>query len=332
MRKTADEARVHCYGNDEIDQGGVRHRPEAATMPAMTDVPGWAEELVTQLQGDFMFPLMPDAIFPRLVGAGHDRSTSAAPAASTSRRGSGPRPSPARSSAKASPSRSARRCFAAQIVTPKKLGVITVMTREIEQHSIPAIEGLLRRAIMEDTGESIDNILLDTNPADDGSAAWYPQRHHADACRRIQAAETSGFYRMVRDIRRLKAALIGPTNDNVRAPCWIMNPIRVDAIALNPAPGTGLFPFRDEVRGGNLEGWPIYREHDGQSEHDDRHGRGGLHHRRPGRADVRGQRSGGPAHGRHHPDADHGRHDVAGGSGSVHVADGLATRSGCSIG
>ena len=63
---------------------------------------------------------------------------------------------------------------------------------------------------------------------------------------------------MVRDIRRLKAALIGPTNDNVRSPCWLMNPIRVDAIALNPAPGTGLFPFRDEVRAGNLEGWPIY--------------------------------------------------------------------------
>ena len=55
--------------------------------------------------------------------------------------------------------------FAAQIVTPKKLGVITVMTREIEEHSIPAIEGLLRRAIMEDTGKSLDNILLDTNPA-----------------------------------------------------------------------------------------------------------------------------------------------------------------------
>ncbi len=111
---------------------------------------------------------------------------------------------------------------------------------------------------MEDTGQSIDNVLLDTNAADDvrppgilnGITPTTPS---------IQASETSGFYRMVRDIRRLRAALIGPTNDNVRAPVWIMNPIRADAIALNPAPGTGLFPFHAEVRGGNLEGWPIYQ-------------------------------------------------------------------------
>jgi hypothetical protein len=52
--------------------------------------------------------------------------------------------------------------------------------------------------------------------------------------------------------------LIGPTNDNVRSPCWIMSPVRADAIALNPAPGTGLFPFHDQIRGGSLEGWPVF--------------------------------------------------------------------------
>ena len=320
MRKTADEARVFCYGNDEMTKTVFDIVQKAPTMPAMTTVPGWAEELVTQLQGDFMFPLMPDAIFPRLSARGMSLEFGRAGRINIPTRirtttiagsfvGEG-QPIPVRQA-----------LFRAQIVTPKKLGVITVMTREIEQHSIPAIEGLLRRAIMEDTGKSIDNILLDTNPADDvrppgilnGITPTLPT---------IPTAETAGFYRMVRDIRRLKAALIGPTNDNVRAPCWIMSPIRVDAIALNPAPGTGLFPFRDEIRGGNLEGWPVYREHHGRPGHDHRHGRGGLHHRRPGRADVRGQRSGGLAHGGHHPDADHGRHVVAGGPRQVHVADG----------
>ena len=108
------------------------------------------------------------------------RLTSAAPAASTSRRGSGPPPSPARSSAKASPSRSARRCFAAQIVTPKKLGVITVMTREIEEHSIPAIEGLLRRAIMEDTGQVDRQYPPRYKRGGRRSASGHPQRHYAD--------------------------------------------------------------------------------------------------------------------------------------------------------
>ena len=203
-----------------------------------------------------MFPLMADAIFPRLSARGmsldfgrYGRINIPTRLRTTTIAGSfigEGQPIPVRQA-----------LFAAQSITPKKLGVITVMTREIEQHSIPAIEGLLRRAIMEDTGELIDNILLDTNPADtvrppgilNGITPTVPT---------AQGAETSGFYRMVRDIRRLKAALIGPTNDNVRSPCWLMNPIRVDAIALNPAPGTGLFPFRDEVRAGTLEGWPIY--------------------------------------------------------------------------
>jgi hypothetical protein len=135
--------------------------------------------------------------------------------------------------------------------------VITVMTREIEQHSIPAIEALLRQAISEDTGQSIDSVLLDATTATtvrppgllNGITALLPT---------AQGAETGGFYRMVRDIRRLRAALIGPTNGQVRSPCWIMNPIRADAIALNPAPGTGLFPFRDGIRGGSLEGWPVF--------------------------------------------------------------------------
>lgn len=256
MRKTVDEARVHCYGSDEPTRMVFNMVQKQATFPAQTDVPGWAAELAIQVQGDFMFPLMPDAIFPRLAGRGMSLQFGTAGRINIPTRlrtttiagsfvGEG-QPIPVRQA-----------LFAAQIVTPKKLGVITVMTREIEEHSIPAIEGLLRRAIMEDTGESIDNILLDANAADtvrppgilNGITATPPT---------ILGAETSGFYRMVRDIRRLKAALIGPTSDNVRSPCWVMNPIRVDAIALNPAPGTGLFPFRDEVRGGSLEGWPVF--------------------------------------------------------------------------
>ena len=70
MRKTVDEARVHCYGNDEPTRMIFNIVQKQATMPAMTDVPGWAAELAIQVQGDFMFPLMPDAIFPRLAARG----------------------------------------------------------------------------------------------------------------------------------------------------------------------------------------------------------------------------------------------------------------------
>jgi Phage capsid family len=258
LRKSADECRQMLYGDDEMTKAAFDFIQKAATAPAMTTVTGWAAELVTQIQGDFMSPLISTAIFPQLSARGLSldfgragriaiptRQRSATVAGAFIGEG---QPIPVKQG-----------LFSAQILTPKKLGVITVMTREIEDHSIPAIEALLRDAISEDTGESIDSVLLDTNPATiqrppgirNGITPITPTASTGDF--------TVAFNRMVMDIRQLRAALIGPTNDNVRAPCWIMNPIRADAIALTPAPGTGLFPFRDEIRAGSLEGWPLFQ-------------------------------------------------------------------------
>jgi HK97 family phage prohead protease len=256
-RKSPEEVLARVYGDDENTKAVFNAIQRAASAPAMTDVDGWAAQLVEQIYADFMYPLMPMSIFPRLAARGMSlqfgrsgrinmptRSRTTTIAGSFVGEG---QPIPVRQA-----------LFASQFITPKKLGVITVMTREIEEHSTPAIEALLRQAISEDTGESIDSILLDQNPADvvrpPGIRNNIPNLTGSTA-----AAEPGGpFYMMVRDIRRLRAALIGPTNDNVRAPCWLMNPIRADAIALNPAPGTGLFPFRDNIRAGNLEGWPVF--------------------------------------------------------------------------
>jgi HK97 family phage prohead protease len=255
-RKSHEEILAKIYKDDPNTVAAFNAIQKAATAPAMTTETGWAEELVQQIYADFMYPLMPQSIFPRLAGQGM--------ALDFGRAGLINMPTRVRTTTIAGsfvgegqpiPVRQA--LFATQAITPKKLGVITVMTREIEQHSIPAIEGLLRQAISEDTGESIDSVLLDQNPADEVRPPGI-RNGITGLTGTILANETSGFYRMVRDIRTLKAALIGPTNDNVRSPCWMMNPIRADAIALNPAPGTGLFPFRDDIRAGRLEGWPVF--------------------------------------------------------------------------
>ena len=55
--------------------------------------------------------------------------------------------------------------FTSQTLVPKKMAVITVWTSELDEHSMPAIEGILRDAIQTDTGISIDVVLLDANPA-----------------------------------------------------------------------------------------------------------------------------------------------------------------------
>ena len=255
LRKSVDEARAIAYGDDENTKVLFNAVQKAATAPAMTDVPGWAAELVVQIQGDFMGPLMPDAVFPRLAAMGLSldfgragriaiptRSRTATIAGSFIGEG---QPIPVRQG-----------LFSAQILTPKKLGVITVMTREIEEHSIPAIEALLRQAISEDTGESIDNVLLDGTT---GTTIRPPGILNGinPLPPTTNVGEPINFNRMIRDFRRVKAGLIQATNGNVRAPVWLLNPVTSDAISLNPAPGTGLFPFKDEVEAGTLLRWPI---------------------------------------------------------------------------
>jgi HK97 family phage prohead protease len=255
LRKSGDEVRQIYYRDDEMTKVAYEYIQKARSEPATTTGTGWAAELVTQFQGDFMSPLMPNAIFPKLSGRGLslDFGRAGRIAIPTRQRtrtiagsfvGEG-QPIPVKQGV-----------FAAQIITPKKLGVITVMTREIEDHSIPAIEALLRDAISEDTGESIDNVLLDANPA---TAQRPPGIRNGIAFTPVTGPGTDPpFTRMIGDFRSLRAALINSTNGNVRAPCWIMNPIRADAISLMVAPASGSFPFKDEVGAGSLLGWPIF--------------------------------------------------------------------------
>jgi HK97 family phage prohead protease len=258
LRKSVDDVRKHLYGDDEMTKAAFDFIQKAATAPAMTTVDGWAAELVTQIQGDFMSPFVSNAIFPQLRARGISLDFGRAGRIAIPTRQRGPDTVAGAFIGEGQPIPVKQGLFRTQIITPKKLGVITVMTREIEDHSIPAIEGLLRDAISEDTGESIDSILLDTNGADEVRPAGILNGINPITNTPNTGDYTVTFNRMVRDIRNIRAALIGDTHDNIRAPCWIMNPIRADAIALTPAPGTGLFPFRDEIRAGSLEGWPLF--------------------------------------------------------------------------
>jgi HK97 family phage prohead protease len=260
QKKNPDDVRRAIYGEDEYTKAAFQYIQRAPVAPAMTTVDNWAAELVTQINGDFMAPLMPRAVFPAFaaLGLALDFGRAGRIAIPTRLRPPTPlgrtiagsfigegQPIPVRQAA-----------FGAVILTPKKLGVITVMTREIDEHSIPAIEALLRDAISEDTGQSIDSILLDTNPADTVRPAGIRWNITPIVATTV-AAQADPFRRLVMDTRLLRAALIESTYGNVRSPVWIMNPIRADSIALTPATGVDAFPFRNEVRAGTFEGWPV---------------------------------------------------------------------------
>jgi HK97 family phage major capsid protein len=142
--------------------------------------------------------------------------------------------------------------FTSQTLIPKKMAVITTWTKEIDEHSVPAIEGLLRAAIGEDTAISLDSVLLDAN-----AATLVRPAGLLNGVAGLTPTAGGGFNAAVGDIKQLTGALITGTAGNVRNPVWIMNPQQVNSLGLVAMPGVGVFPFRAELAAGNLGGWPV---------------------------------------------------------------------------
>jgi HK97 family phage major capsid protein/HK97 family phage prohead protease len=251
LKKNIDDVRKMIYGEDEATKVFIEYSAKAASAPAMTNVTGWAAELVTQIQADFMEPLHAQAVYPSLAAQGLSLSfgrsgriavptRALTPTIAGSFVGEGA-PIPVRQG-----------LFTAAILTPKKMAVITTWTRELDEHSIPAIEGLLRDAIQQDTAVSIDSVLLDANPA---TAVRPPGLLNGVAG--LTPTTGGGFNALVADLKGLSGALMVSTNGNVRRMVWLMNPQQALSISLTSAPGTGAFPFKEEISGGKLLGYTV---------------------------------------------------------------------------
>jgi HK97 family phage prohead protease/HK97 family phage major capsid protein len=242
------------YG-DDVTREFLGYVQRAASAPAMTTVTGWAQELIQTLYADFMELLMPQSVYPRLSSYGLSLAFGRAGKISIPTRSRTPTiagsfvgegmPIPVRQGA-----------FTAQLLTPKKMAVITTWTREIDEHSIPAIEGLLRNAIQEDTAISLDSVLLDANPATvirpagilNGVASIPPTAIGAPA---------NPFNAIVTDLKNITGALMTATQGHIRSMVFLMNPQQVLSASLISAPGVGAFPFKDEIATGKLLSYPI---------------------------------------------------------------------------
>jgi HK97 family phage prohead protease/HK97 family phage major capsid protein len=250
-KKPIDDVRRAIYGEDEQTRAVVEWQQRAATAPAMQTVTGWAAELVQQIVVDFMQTLLPKSVFPRLSNAGLSLTfgrngkiiiptRARTPTIAGSFVGEG-LPIPVRQG-----------LFTSQTLVPKKMAVITTWTREIDEHSIPAIEGLLRNAIGEDTAISLDAILLDA-----GAATAVRPAGILNGVAGLTPTAGGGFNAAVGDIKGLTGALLVGTAGNIRNPVYLMNPQQLASLGLIAMPGAGVFPFRAEVAAGNLGGWQI---------------------------------------------------------------------------
>jgi HK97 family phage major capsid protein len=223
---------------------------KAATIPADTTTSGWADSLVQTVIGDFIDSLLPYSVYPALSAKGGSftfgrNGTISLPARNTATNVAGA------FVAQGAPIPVKQGAFTAITLTPKKMGVITTMTREITEHSTPAIEAILRQAIQEDTAVAIDTVLLDANAATTTRPAGLKNGQA-----KVAASVTASIVGFIADLKGLIAALITATGGNIRNPVWIMNPGDVLAASLLQTT-TGDTPFREELAGGTLLGYPI---------------------------------------------------------------------------
>jgi HK97 family phage prohead protease len=252
LNLSIDQAREKIYGEDEATKAICDLTLKAASTPAMTGVAGWAAELVQQIVTDLMPTLLPSAVYPSLSAMGLKLTfgrngriiiptRNVTPSIAGSFVGEG-QPIPVRIAG-----------FSSQTLVPKKMAVITTWTREMDEHSVPAIEGLLRDAIQQDTAISIDTVLLDANSA---TAIRPPGLRNGVAG--LTPTAGGGFTALIGDLKALTGAILTATNGNIRNMVYIMNPAQALSIGfIQPPNPSGLFPFRDEINAGRLNGRPL---------------------------------------------------------------------------
>jgi HK97 family phage prohead protease/HK97 family phage major capsid protein len=243
-----------CYGEDESTRQVMQYFTRAASAPATIPQAGWAAELVTQVWQDFLSALIPYSVFPGVAAKGSTFTFGRNGVINLPLRQSTPQiagsfvgegaPIPVRQGA-----------FATAALTPKKLAVISTFTREISEHSTPAIEGLIREAITQDTGIAVDSILLDSNPA---TVVRPPGLLNGVTPITATAAGAATVIALNGDLKLLNNALTAATFGNIRNPVWLMNPSDATSAALTMTT-TGDTPYRDEIARGTLLSYPIIK-------------------------------------------------------------------------
>lgn len=125
-----------------------------------TTVSGWASQIVSSVNQGFLEALMPFSMYPALRSRGIAVNVD----------GIGSVILPARTAggagggfvAEGTPIRVGRITTTSVTLLPKKMGVIVPFSRELARRSTPAIESIVRNAILEDTGAILDAAIIDT--------------------------------------------------------------------------------------------------------------------------------------------------------------------------
>ena len=212
---------------------------KAATVanPAMTTVPAWAGDLVQEGYASYLEDLVADTIFGQVGGLrltfGKDGSLSI-----PYRDGQGTLSGDWIAEGDAIPVKQDK--FATVKLAPQKMGVITTFTKELMKKSTPAIEGLVKAHMIQDTQDVLDTTFLDATAA----TAVRPAGLEAGAgAANIKASTGATVGDIEKDIQgvfeRFSALNMGGNG------VIIMNPARKRGLSFKQN-ALGQYPFRGE--------------------------------------------------------------------------------------
>jgi HK97 family phage prohead protease/HK97 family phage major capsid protein len=193
-----------------------------------TTVSGWASELVQTVNQGFLQALMGMSVYPALRARGVGLTFDGIGTINLPRRTAGG--AGGGFVAEGSPIRVGRITTASASLTPKKMGVIVPFSRELARRSTPAIESIVRQAILEDTASILDSALLDATASSTARPAGLLNGVSATA-----TGYGGGDHTAVKeDFKALLAPFItANAADNITV---IMNPAQALAIAMMDGP------------------------------------------------------------------------------------------------
>lgn len=226
LQKDPIKIMEECYGDHEQTQIVVR----AAIAGATTTTAGWAAELVSTANADFLRLLDPVSVFPGLAAKGTQLNFG--PQAGIIRVPSrATTPSIAGSFVAEGGAIPVRRVGLTSItLAPTKMGVLSVFTREMAAYSNPTIEGLLRREIQRDTAMTIDSLLTDAVAATVGLRPAGLRNGVSG----LTAATGGGYTAILKDVQALAAPF--DTANAGRNLVLLMAPREARALAMSPGP------------------------------------------------------------------------------------------------
>ncbi len=228
--KTPETVLSARYGDDE--QTGMVVK--AAVSGATTTGVGWAAELVNTAMTDFLESLRAYSVYPALTARSGGRLAFGPNQGAIKIPSRAPTPSIGGSFVGEGAPIPVRRLGLTSItLTPKKMAVISVFSREIGRYSTPAIETLIRQEIEADTAITLDSLLLDAVAASSVRPAGL-----LNGVTVIAATAGGGQAAILGDIRKLRAPF--DSANAGRNLVMLVNPAQAEAFNLVPDAGGGL--------------------------------------------------------------------------------------------